>query len=177
MNADIMISVMRTTKHESLISTDIMISLSKQRKQESIVADRRRKKNPKRHQLCLRLTDRQHELLEAYSGYKGFDTGVDAIRSIIDGLDGWLRRQEAKNAASGQPPVVPAHSGLSSAASDVTGSDGASDGANDAASDVTSDVTTDAPGDGTSDDASDVVGDFAGRPSVGLPNPGWHDGE
>lgn len=122
--------------------------------------DRRRKKNPRRHQYCLRLNDRQKELLQIYAAVKELSE-VDAIRLMIDGLEGWLKRQEARIAgrqqlsdgtdaapgpgASVMPrrPAPPApdpgegHSGLDSAETDV--------------------------------DAS--VGDFAGRPSVALPKP------
>lgn len=115
---------------------------------------RARSKNPKKNQYCLRLTDRQAELLEIYSAFKGYPSNVVAIRSIIDGLEDWLRRQAAKSqaiqavashqsqdGASHQSIERPpeAHSGLPSATAD------------------------------TDDYVDTSVGDFAGRPSIALP--------
>ena len=109
---------------------------------------RRRKADPKRNQLCLRLTDRQLELLQRYADFRDFDSEVDALRKMVDGLEDWLARQEAKGiAGSPPPPVATSHSGLPDR----------------------SDVSTEAPGEPS-------VGDFAGRPSVGLPDAHWNDG-
>jgi hypothetical protein len=115
---------------------------------------RARSKNPKKHQHCLRLTDRQEELLQRYAEFKGYETDMDAVRAMIDGLEDWFRRQEAKRSAAGgasvmRPSAPRADSGLVSA-TDV----GASD---------------------VDDDAGPSVGDFAGRPSIGLPES-RHDG-
>lgn len=56
---------------------------------------RRRAKDPKRHTLCLRLTAKQLSVLQLYAGVKGFDTEVDALRHIINGLEAWLEKQDA----------------------------------------------------------------------------------
>lgn len=53
----------------------------------------RRSKNPKSRTLCLRLTDKQLHVLQAYTNAKGLDTEVDALRHIIDGLETWLRNR------------------------------------------------------------------------------------
>lgn len=124
------------------------------------MADRRRKKNPKKHQLCLRLTERQLDLLRRYSNYRHYDTEVDAIRKMIDGLEDWLARQAAKeNLGSSQvmnsSPPPTRHSGPSGP-SDVATSDG--------------DIT---PSDGSITDEDPSLGDFGGRPSINLPNPSW----
>lgn len=122
--------------------------------------DRRRKKNPKRNQLCLRLTDHQLELLRRYADHRHFDNEVDAIRKMIDGLEDWLARQAAKeNLGSTQvmntSPPPTGYSGLP-ASSDVAPSD---------ASITKSDESI------TDEESS--LGDFGGRPSIGLPNPSW----
>ena len=119
---------------------------------------RRRKQEPKRNQYCLRLTDRQAELLRRYADFRDFDSEVDALRKMVDGLEDWLARQSAKAELAGSstvssPPPPAVHSGLPSP-SDVEPSDVA-----EAESDV---------------DAS--VGDFGGRPSIGLPDASWNDG-
>lgn len=138
---------------------------------------RRRKKDPKRIQLCLRLTDKQAELLQRYADIKRFDSSVDAVRHMIDGLEDWLRRQASMEAAVGsslRSSMAPGPSGLPEQ-SDVTRTDVASDVATDGSSDVGSDVRSDGTSDGDDDGGTDV-GDFAGRPSVRLPEPRWNDG-
>jgi hypothetical protein len=116
---------------------------------------RRRKQEPKRNQYCLRLTDRQAELLRRYADFRDFDSEVDALRKMVDGLEDWLNRQNSRAELAGSssvssPPPAPAHSGLPSTAGDV------------APSDV--------------DDGDTSVGDFGGRPSIGLPDASWNDG-
>lgn len=108
---------------------------------------RARSKNPKRNQHCLRLTDRQNELLAKYASFKGFESDMDAVRAMIDGLEDWFRRQASRKTGASVMPQQPqgADSGLSSA-TDVDDNDG-----------------------------PPSVGDFAGRPSVGLPES-RHDG-
>lgn len=69
--------------------------------------------NPKRKTICLRLTERQLEVLQLYTDVKGFSTEVDALRHIIDGLEGWLKKQDADmedepTAPSSAPENVPA---------------------------------------------------------------------
>jgi hypothetical protein len=57
--------------------------------------DRRRKKAPKRHQVCLRLNDSQHELLSRYLIAKDFTTPGAALRYLIDGMKPWLDKQDS----------------------------------------------------------------------------------
>jgi hypothetical protein len=89
---------------------------------------------------------------------------MDAIRAMIDGLEDWFKRQEAK---------------LSSQLSALRPDPGPSDGAQ-----VKPGVTQDAPDfRGITDvvgvegetDVDPSVGDFGGRPSIGLPES-RHDG-
>jgi hypothetical protein len=116
---------------------------------------RNRKPHPKRNSYCLRLTDKQKTLLRRYTEFRDYTSEVDAVRGMIDGLEGWLQRQmikpkSAPNDNSGLPtkmtnsglPIKELNSGLPSP-TDVE--DGAS------------------------------VGDFAGRASVGLPKPRHND--
>lgn len=124
------------------------------------MADRRRKKNPKKNQMCLRLTDRQLELLGRYAQHRGFNTGVDAVRHMIDGLEDWLARQESRRSITDVTAAQKVDSGLPSKPSDVTRSDGGR-----------GDVTRGDGGDG-----GPSVSDFGGRPSVGLPDPSWNQG-
>lgn len=129
----------------------------------------RRRKNTedvKRHQICLRLTDKQMYLLDQYCARRGFESEVDAVRVMIDGVEEWLTRQPPlrsvssdhhssieEPAHSGPPPPLPAptYSGPI---------------------DADPDTDVDSAGSGF----SPSVGDFAGRPSVGLPRTGWNDG-
>ena len=71
--------------------------------------DRRRRKVPKKNQLCLRLNDAQLLLLQRYAEYKDMDSEVNALRAIIDGLAPWLARRDAEELDK------QAHSGVSSA--------------------------------------------------------------
>ena len=68
--------------------------------------DGRRRKKPRKNQLCLRLNDVQLNLLQRYAGFKDMSSEVDALRAIIDGLAPWLDRREAEAQES------QAHSGL-----------------------------------------------------------------
>ena len=126
------------------------------------VSRRRSGQGKFRHQLCLRLTDRQAELLGAYADIKDFDSSVDALRNIIDGLDTWLKREWARKSAEVAP------SGLSSAPTDVI--PGASIGASDTSLE-TEETPSPAPDDGEDDDGGDgtSVGDFGGHPRLKLP--------
>lgn len=122
---------------------------------------RRRKKEPKRNTLCLRLTDRQLELLQRYVDFKEYESEVDALRKMVDGLEDWLARQSAKRdiaGSPGRPPDTSVRTDVSRG--DVRGSD----------------VARPSQGLGEDDSADRSVGDFAGRPSVGLPKPNWNDG-
>jgi len=109
--------------------------------------DRRRRKNPKRERLFLRLTSDQLELLRRYIDYRGFDSEAAGIRAMIDGLGDWFSRQKAKRsiATSVAPSLEEADSGPPPV-TDVNLNDG-----------VTS------------------VGDFGGRLAVRLPES-RHDG-
>jgi hypothetical protein len=138
---------------------------------------RARSKNPKQHQHCLRLTDHQEELLQRYTSFRGYATDMDAIRGLIDGLDDWFRRQQAKlvlrqaelneelsalrphrTAADGaQAKPVASRGAMRPEVTDVAGSP--------ALTDVEPSDVEDGP----------PVGDFAGRPSVRLPES-YHDG-
>ena len=109
--------------------------------------DRRRRKNPKRERLFLRLTSRQLELLRQYIDYRGFDSEAAGIRAMIDGLEDWFVRQEAKHTPA--TSIAPIAAEPDSGPPQVT--------------DVTpSDVVT-------------SVGDFGGRLAVRLPES-RHDG-
>lgn len=101
---------------------------------------RDRKAHPKRNTYCLRLTDKQNSLLQRYTEFRDYASEVDAVRGMIDGLEGWFHRQLAKekslsNDDSGLP-LQRTNSGLPPT---IDVEDGAS------------------------------VGDFGGRASVGLP--------
>lgn len=116
---------------------------------------RRRKKEPKRNALYLRLTDRQLELLRLYVDFKDYDSEVDAIRHMIDGLGPWLERQLSSReiaGSGGEPPPT-------SVRTDAPETDVA---------------PTQKSGRHPRDSS---VGDFAGRPSIGLPKPSWNDGD
>jgi len=123
---------------------------------------RRRKAHPKRHQLCLRLTDYQLEILNACTELQGHASNVDAIRAMIDGLADWMQRQAAKQASevsaprtdSGLPPPPPV--------SDVEDIDVAP-------SDVEDIDVEDIDVEDIDGEVSTSVGDFGGRPHVGLP--------
>ena len=122
--------------------------------------DRRRRKVPKKNQLCLRLNDKQLLLLQRYAEFKDIDSEVNALRSIIDGLAPWLVRREAEEQA-GQ-----AHSGVSSA---PPGS--ASVGASVPTPSPTSLMATSRGADEPplSEGDGEEVGDFGGRPRLKLP--------
>ncbi len=100
---------------------------------------RRREKNPKRHQLCLRLTDRQLELLKRYKVVRGVETEVDAVRFMIDGLEKWLAKRESPQPGEHQsaPPSVPERY-----------------------------ISAGEPGE---PEPADSMGDFGGMPNPGLP--------
>jgi hypothetical protein len=118
---------------------------------------KKKKKAPFRHQYCLRLTDDQAELLRRYVAYRGFKSEVDAVRAMIDGLEDWFQRQEARQEAKERAAVT------SVTPKQVAANSGPR-------------PITDVP---TNDGAIDVdpsVGDFGGLPSVGLPESS-HDGQ
>ena len=134
------------------------------------MVDRRRRKNPKRERLFVRLTTEQLELLRRYIDLKDLNSEAEGIRMMIDGLEDWLNRQSSNRGLAGTAPVIrssmpPVPSGLPRP-SDVAASDVA-------ASDVDSDV---AASDVDSDAESRPVGDFGGRPSIRLPKASWNDG-
>jgi hypothetical protein len=106
---------------------------------------RRRKREPKRNVYCLRLTDRQQELLKRYTEVKDLDTEVDALRRIIDGLEDFL----ARHAAASAPGVATSVTGTHHSPQVRVPSDGER-------------AATSGPSD--EDDAS--LGDFGGIPSV-----------
>jgi hypothetical protein len=68
----------------------------------------RRAKDPKKRALCLRLTEKQFAILQLYAEVKGFSTEVDALRHIVDGLEGWLKQQDADVDDEPTPTAVPA---------------------------------------------------------------------
>lgn len=120
---------------------------------------RRRKQDPKRNPVYLRLTDRQLELLQRYVDFKGYDSEQDAIRNMVDGLESWLTRQLAKRdiaGSAGPPPPTSVRTDV--APSDVARSDVAR---------PNRDLDEDSP--------DPEVSDFGGRPVIGLPKPSWHD--
>jgi hypothetical protein len=120
--------------------------------------DRRRRTAPKRNQLSIRITDKQLSLLTRYIDIRDLDSEADAIRKMINGLEGWLDRQAEKHRIAGSAPSIAqtVDSGLPSL------SDGASDG-----------VGSDEVSDGVGGDVDTPLASFAGRPSIGLPNASW----
>jgi len=60
---------------------------------------RDRKLHPKRNPYCLRLTDKQKILLQQYAEFRDYPSEVDAVRGMIDGLEGWFHRQLVKSAS------------------------------------------------------------------------------
>lgn len=126
---------------------------------------KRGKKEKRRNQLCLRLSDRQLELLRRYVSIRHFSSEVEAIRYMIDGLEDWLARQASKRDIAGSPGPPPP----TSVRSDVEGSDVPG-----------SDVRRPSQGldetEGDDDSPDSAVGDFGGRPAIGLPKPSWNDG-
>lgn len=131
--------------------------------------DRRRKKNPRKHQLCLRLNDREKELLEIYTEVRDHPSEVAAVRHMINGLENWLAKhlRATEERSSADPDRSAATSHQSEAASHQsqprppTGNSGLSSPGDVSITDV---------------DISDgEVGDFGGRPKIGLPNPAWHE--
>lgn len=115
------------------------------------MVDRRRRKEPMRNQMCLRLKDRQLGLLQRYVDLKGYASEAEAIRNMIDGLEDWLARQEARNSSRGDsgpsPEIDQSINNNDAPATDVK----------------TIDV---------GEEPSTSVGDFGGRPAVGLPGTG-----
>ena len=111
---------------------------------------RARSRDPKKHQHCLRLTVGQELLLKRYTSFRDFDSEMDSVRAMIDGLEDWFRRQEAKHTAvtSVALPAARHNSGL---------------------------PRTIEPTDVEPIDVEPSVGDFGGRPSVRLPES-RHDG-
>lgn len=129
---------------------------------------RRRKQDPKRNPIYLRLTDKQLELLQRYVDFKDYDSEQDAIRKMIDGLEAWLARQLASQqdiagSGGGQAATSPRRD---APRGDVYPSDVAPSSRGDVAR-PTQDSGRPPP--------KPQVGDFAGRPSVGLPSPSWND--
>lgn len=139
--------------------------------------DRRRRKNPRRHQQGLRLNDREKYLLEVYTHVRDHPSEAAALRHMINGLESWLAKhidrvraagyevEELSSAPSLSTDVETSHtreadSGLPSATSPDPHS-----GLPSPESINSSDV----------DITDESVGDFGGRPAVGLPNPSWHE--
>lgn len=67
----------------------------------------RRVREFKTHALCLRLTEKQFGILQRYTDVKGFNSEVEALRHIVDGLEAWLARQDVDEPAEerGAPPA------------------------------------------------------------------------
>ena len=133
---------------------------------------RARKKHPKRNTYCLRLTDSQHLLLQRYAEFRGYESEVDAIRGMIDGLEDWFLRQRSRASAASDTSVIEVISDTSVTSTSAVGGPNSGLAPRDPDSGLPL-VTDVAPSD--VDRAS--VGDFAGRPSVGLPEsrPGGPD--
>ena len=140
---------------------------------------KRNKEEKRRKQLCLRLSNRQILLLERYSAIRHFDSEVEALRFMIDGLEDWLARQASKGdiaGSSGAPAqatsIRTGVAGGDARRSDVARPEGArSDVARSDVSRPTQELVEDSP-----EDQESPVGDFGGRPSIGLPKPSWNDG-
>ena len=45
------------------------------------------------HKLCVRLNDRQRQLIRDYMEVRGFQTEVDAMRYMVDGLESFLQKR------------------------------------------------------------------------------------
>lgn len=71
----------------------------------------RRIKESKKRTLCLRLTEKQFAILQLYTDVKGFDTEVEALRHIVDGLEAWLTSQ-AVAVQSSAPPAISSSAAL-----------------------------------------------------------------
>lgn len=131
----------------------------------------KRRREKYSHQMCLRLSARQKELLSLYAEFKHFDTDVEAIRFMISGLEAWLRKQN-EHLIAGSPEVPRAP-----AAIDVRQPEPLSDESRIDASGIdevpSSERLAGAPAE---DPEESSVGDFAGRPSVSLPKPSWDHG-
>ncbi len=125
---------------------------------------RARKKHPKRNTYCLRLTDSQQLLLQRYAEFRDYESEVDAIRGMIDGLEDWFLRQRSRAEAASDTSIPEAASDTSVTSRSAAGGSHSGLAPRDPDSGL-SQVTDVEPSD--VDGAS--VGDFAGRPSVGLP--------
>jgi hypothetical protein len=125
--------------------------------------DGRRRKKPRKNQLCLRLNDVQLNLLQRYAGFKDMSSEVDALRAIIDGLAPWLDRREAEvqenQAHSGLLPAPGASVAPPSIPTSVTTSIASQPVQPPAAEEETS----------RERDDGEALGDFGGRPRLKLP--------
>lgn len=127
--------------------------------------DGRRKKTPRKNQLCLRLNDVQLNLLQRYAGFKDMSSEVDAIRAIIDGLAPWLDRREAevqgKQAHSGMSPAPEGRASVTPLMpASVTTS---------MATSIESPPLPPPITDERDSDDGESLGDFGGRPRLELP--------
>ena len=64
---------------------------------ESTHMGRRRAKEPKSVQVCLRLTPQQYAILRAYTQIKGYQQVGDSLRWVIDGMERWCRDKAPSN--------------------------------------------------------------------------------
>lgn len=110
------------------------------------VKKRKRRRGPERYvnQLCVRLSDKQLSLLQVYAEHRGYLSEVDALRFIIDGLEGWFERISDDQSITSPEPQAKEESDSGPIVE-----------------------TSDAP----EDDAAEATGDFAGRVMVQLPDP------
>lgn len=121
----------------------------------------KKRKEPLRHQHCLRLNDQQEELLRRYAAFKGFKSEVNAVRAMIDGMEDWFARQEAARAEAASMPEKDDGAQQSPVIQQSITDEKSIDSIDSIDSD---------------DDATETsVGDFAGRPAVRLPES-RHDG-
>ena len=131
--------------------------------------DRRRRKVPRKNQLCLRLTDHQLYLLKRYADYKDMSSEVDALRSIVDGLEDWLDRRDA------EVRKEQAHSGLPSASTSVAPPASIAPPTSIAPS-VTTDARAETRPTPAPSDENPSLDDFGGQPRLKLPGMPY-DGE
>lgn len=142
------------------------VEISGNKKQRPPVT--RSRKTPKANQLCLRLTDHQIQLLRRYVEIKHYNSEVDAVRGMIDGLDDWLKRQSSKSAQTAPKSDVHQSSEHHSAVNMESGSHNSGLISSGAHSGLNS-QGIDAPDDAADSDATSPVGDFGGRPFIRLP--------
>lgn len=127
---------------------------------ESAHMGRRRAKEPKSVQVCLRLTPQQYAILRAYTQIKGYQQVGDSLRWVIDGMERWCRDKAPDNQFLEKLDKIRVQGSASSGNGSHRDNDGLLDHINDVDFNSSMDTGTNGP-----------VGYFAGRPAVKLPEP------